>query len=245
MGRYSLQPTGLTACLAVRLRRSAQRCGILEGTDSWVQLRSEDARISACQSDACSNFRLDETSLAAKTYSFREVTMTSLNHEITIFGGMRWNLGIFFALILFGVFFISAECRAQAVPPRGQALQMIRPVAPPPEPPIQKEIRELKQEVQGNKIELERKIAAERLFANYTLERDQSVRRLACYMRALRRWARGRVTEEQFCRECRDCRPEQSPVTNVAECIERVTSEWSDFVRYNYAISTILGEGRK
>ncbi len=70
--------------------------------------------------------------------------MTSLKHEIVTCVGTRWNLGIFLALILCGVFFISAECRAQAVPPRGQALQMIRPVAPPPEPPLQQDFRLLR-----------------------------------------------------------------------------------------------------
>jgi len=82
--------------------------------------------------------------------------MTSLNHAMATFIGIRWNLGIFFALILFGVCFTSSDSRAQAVPPRVQTLQMIRPPAPPPEPPIQKEIRELKQDVQANTRELER-----------------------------------------------------------------------------------------
>jgi hypothetical protein len=58
---------------------------------------------------------------------------------------MARNLGIFFfVIILLGVLFMPVECCAQAVPPRVQTLQMIRPVAPPPEPPLQKDINLLR-----------------------------------------------------------------------------------------------------
>lgn len=161
MGRYSLQQTGLTAYLAVRLTRSAWKWRILAGIDSWVQSRCErtpKTGARCCQLDVCRNFRLDETSLAGNIYSFGEVTMTRLNRSIARFTGMQWKLGILiFAPILFGVCFTSTESFAQAVPPRVQTLQMIRPPAPPPEPPIQKEIRELKQDVQANTRELERR----------------------------------------------------------------------------------------
>jgi hypothetical protein len=85
--------------------------------------------------------------------------MKDLNDEIVILVGLRWYLGIFFASLIFlGVVFTSGESSAQAVPPRVQALQMTSPVAPPPEPPIQKEIRVLKQDVQNKTQAIERKI---------------------------------------------------------------------------------------
>jgi len=84
--------------------------------------------------------------------------MTSLNHAIVMFIGIRWNLVTFLALILFGVCFTSAESHAQTVPPRGQTLQMIRPVAPPPEPPIQKEIRGVREELKNTGRQLQREI---------------------------------------------------------------------------------------
>jgi hypothetical protein len=100
-----------------------------------------------------------------KKCSSREVTMTSSNYSLVRLANVLGSLQLFIlASVFLAVFCATAVCHAQAVPPRGQALQMIRPVAPPPEPPIQKEIRDLKQEVRGNKIELERKIEAERAY---------------------------------------------------------------------------------
>src|SRR5208283_2069670 len=62
---------------------------------------------------------------------------------------MRSNSIIFMLLVFIGFLTAAAESNAQVVPPRSQTLQMIRPTTPPPVPPLQREIRELKQEVQA------------------------------------------------------------------------------------------------
>lgn len=43
--------------------------------------------------------------------------------------------------------FALIESSAQGVPPRSQTLQMIRPTTPPPVPPLQREVTEVKKEV--------------------------------------------------------------------------------------------------
>ena len=79
----------------------------------------------------------------------REVTMRDLNHKMDRLINRRWKLPIFvFLLLILGVVFSPAESVAQAVPPRSQTLQMLRPLVPPPETPVEKQIRKLKQEVQ-------------------------------------------------------------------------------------------------
>jgi hypothetical protein len=62
---------------------------------------------------------------------------------------MRSNSIVFLILVVVGFLAVAAESNAQVVPPRSQTLQMIRPTTPPPVPPLQREIRELKQEVQA------------------------------------------------------------------------------------------------
>ena len=75
----------------------------------------------------------------------------------------KWNRSvILLTLIFLGVAFASTECRAQAVPSRNQYQIMTRPVVRPPEPPLQKEIRENRREITENKVVLERKIEAEK-----------------------------------------------------------------------------------
>ena len=66
------------------------------------------------------------------------------------------------ALVVSGAFLAPTDSIAQAVPPRVQGLMINKPLVPPPEPPVQKEIGELKQRVQANKIELDRKIEVHR-----------------------------------------------------------------------------------
>lgn len=70
---------------------------------------------------------------------------------------MGWKLDVFFlTCIFFGVLFAPSESAAQAVPPRVQSLQLIKRVTPPPELPVQKEIRVLA----GEAADLERQIGA-------------------------------------------------------------------------------------
>ena len=74
--------------------------------------------------------------------------MTSLYHSTSALIDRCGKLSIFvFLLMLPGIFSFTTESMAQAVPPRSQGLQMIRPVLPPPEPPLEKEIGEVKQDV--------------------------------------------------------------------------------------------------
>jgi hypothetical protein len=80
--------------------------------------------------------------------------MTSSNYSIARFANVRGSLRLFvLAFVCFAVFCTTAESLAQAVPPRVQTLQMIRPPAPPPEPPLQKEIRDVKAEVRVDTLQ--------------------------------------------------------------------------------------------
>jgi hypothetical protein len=152
MNRYIAEQPDLSVHVAACSTRSALKQRI-HGGRVMVQpslMMLAETNDGACSSGIWSNFRSAEMSLTARNYSSREVTMTGLNHGTEGFTGIEWKLGIFFfGLILFGTFFTTPDSNAQAVPPRVQTLQMIRPPAPPPEPPIQKEIRELKKEVQA------------------------------------------------------------------------------------------------
>jgi hypothetical protein len=67
---------------------------------------------------------------------------------------------VILVLVLSGAFLLPTESRAQAVPPRVQGLMINRPIVPPPEPPVQKEIRELNQGVRKNTKALDQKIEA-------------------------------------------------------------------------------------
>ena len=58
-----------------------------------------------------------------------EVIMKNLNLTMDTFMHRRWKLPILvFLLLVFGIFFTPADSVAQAVPPRSQTLQMIRPL---------------------------------------------------------------------------------------------------------------------
>jgi hypothetical protein len=92
-----------------------------------------------------------------------EVIMKNLDLTMDTFMHRRWKLPILaFLLLVFGIFFTPADSVAQAVPPRSQTLQMIRPLVRPPEPPLEKKVRENQQDlraaerqVQKNKIEVQ------------------------------------------------------------------------------------------
>jgi hypothetical protein len=72
---------------------------------------------------------------------------------------MRSNSIIFsLLLVVVGSLFVPVESGAQAVPPRSQTLQLIRPITPPPTPPVQEEIGQVKKDVQTKTQALERKI---------------------------------------------------------------------------------------
>ena len=62
----------------------------------------------------------------------------------------QWNWGVAaLTLILLGIALAPTDCEAQAVPTRNQYLIMTRPVVPPPEPPLQREIADLRREVRS------------------------------------------------------------------------------------------------
>jgi len=83
-------------------------------------------------------------------HTMSEVIMKNLNLTMDTFMHRRWKLPILvFLLLVLGIFFTPADSLAQAVPPRSQTLQLIRPLVPAPEPPLEKEIRQLKREVQA------------------------------------------------------------------------------------------------
>jgi hypothetical protein len=68
-----------------------------------------------------------------------------------------WLVAIL-TLIFLGIGLAPTACEAQAVPTRNQSLMMTRPVVRPPEPPLQREIRQNRQELEAAKAELARKI---------------------------------------------------------------------------------------
>jgi hypothetical protein len=108
--------------------------------------------------------------------------MTSLNRSIERVTSTRGIVGVLFvACVISGVLFTSAASLGQAVPPRVQALQMTRPVAPPPEPPVQKEIRQLRQEMRARDRELARRQALVEIreFKNRRVEELKKL--LSCY----------------------------------------------------------------
>jgi len=91
--------------------------------------------------------------------------MRMLNDVLKLVNNMPLN-ATYLVLVwaVFGTSLAPIDSNAQAVPPRVQGLMINRPIVVPPEPPVQKEIRELKQDVRRTKIELERKIEAERAY---------------------------------------------------------------------------------
>ena len=104
--------------------------------------------------------------------------MTTFNFNVERLKHRHLNLGnIVLMLIFLGVAFAPTDCQAQAVPTRNQSLMITKPTVTPPTPPLQKEIKELRQEVRDNKLELQRKIEMEkaktRAFAASQMEEYQ------------------------------------------------------------------------
>ncbi len=193
--------------------------------------------------------------------------MRNLNHTAGRLTNRWWKLPILvFLLMVLGIFFSPAESAAQAPPPRGQSLQMIRPLVPQPEPPVEKEIRENRQAIEKNKRELERKIAAQQLLASYKEDKMRSAIRLNRYMSVLVKWAgksagalepvsvkkpngekdewvlyrMQKKTNKDFCDECFKVDEEGLPVNDLRGCIERAHTEWGYFVSQDESISTML-----
>jgi hypothetical protein len=71
--------------------------------------------------------------------------------------GTAPNLGLLFMMTVFTVAFLQPTCsHAQAVPPRVQNLMVNKPTMPQPEQPLQKEIRQVNQNLNA-RVELERR----------------------------------------------------------------------------------------
>ena len=176
----------------------------------------------------------------------------------------QWYQGIIVVMVIFlGVVFARTDCQAQAVPSRNQSQMMTRPIVRPPEPPLQKEIGDVRQEVRDNKVMLERKIAAQQLLAPYTVDKALSAERLVKYMDLLGRWLekrpeRGKMPDQQlykplydwytnpaFCAECQHVGKLNHYVPDLGECLERVKSEWGEFGLNDEAIRKILEKRRK
>jgi hypothetical protein len=89
--------------------------------------------------------------------------MRCSNHGLGRFKDKRLSLALLpVMLILLGTFLTPSESGAQAVPPRVQTMMINKPDVPPPIPPLQKEIEELKRDVKANKRELERRKQVEK-----------------------------------------------------------------------------------
>lgn len=74
--------------------------------------------------------------------------MRRFNEVPRLFKSLPLNSAILVLLVvLFGAFLAPTDSDAQAVPPRVQTDMINKPVVLPPEPPLQKEIREIKQYV--------------------------------------------------------------------------------------------------
>lgn len=97
-----------------------------------------------------------ETSLSSTKHTTTEVIMRRLNEIVKLLKVMPLNSTILVLLfVVLGAFFAPTDSSAQAVPPRVQSLMINRPIVLPPEPPVQKQIRELRQDVKDNALEIE------------------------------------------------------------------------------------------
>lgn len=104
-----------------------------------------------------------------------------------------------FAIGLFAAFLAPTHSDAQAVPPRVQDLMINRPIVRPPEPPVQKEIGELKRRVQANKMELER----DRTMRYLSEISSVAVRRLGGWLSNAEK-AIDRAKKQEGCKPCLD-----------------------------------------
>ena len=76
--------------------------------------------------------------------------MRRFNEVTELLKDMPLNSTILVLLfVVLAAFLAPTDSNAQAVPPRVQSLMINRPIVVPPEPPVQKEIRELKREIQA------------------------------------------------------------------------------------------------
>jgi len=83
--------------------------------------------------------------------------MRGFDHTTEKLRNMRWKLLILvFFLSVLGIFSLPTDSASQAVPPRSQTLQLIKPITRPPELPLEKEIRETRQEVKRAERDLAR-----------------------------------------------------------------------------------------
>ena len=115
--------------------------------------------------------------------------MRNLNHTAGRLTNRWWKLPILvFLVMVIGIFFSPAESGAQAPPPRGQSLQMIRPLVPQPEPPVEKEIRQNRQAIEKNKQELERKVEVVKTITSMEKLKDTYWRKLGRLMYCLDTW---------------------------------------------------------
>ncbi len=97
--------------------------------------------------------------LKSMRHTISEAIMKNTNLTMDTFRHRRWNLPVLvFFLVVLGIFFTSVDSSGQPVPPRSQTLQLIRPLVPSPEPPIEKKIRENKQAIEKNRRDLRREV---------------------------------------------------------------------------------------
>ena len=117
----------------------------------------------------------------------REVIMKDLRHKMDDrLMNRRRKLPIFVLLLLIlGIVFSPAESAAQVVPPRSQGLQIIRPLVPPPELPLEKEIRKNRQAIETNKRELEMQMIRERNIGHFSEQAARLRQQLACFVNRL------------------------------------------------------------
>ena len=75
--------------------------------------------------------------------------MTSFYLKMTCVEYRQWKWGIVVVMVVFlGVAITATDCQAQAVPSRNQTQMMTRPIVPPPESPLQKQVGEIRAEQQ-------------------------------------------------------------------------------------------------
>ncbi len=99
--------------------------------------------------------------------------MENINQTMGRFINRWWKLPILvFSSLILGIFFLPADSVAQPVPPRSQTLQMIRPVEPQPELPLEKQIRRNREAIEATKAELARKIDRQATIAFLSEEKN-------------------------------------------------------------------------